>query len=138
MFPSNDKLTKFVCDASITVLQSSDNIICVFSSYSNMSNFLRLLNDIYINVNWILILVTKSTTGYGYVLILNRGALSWKYVKNLLLCHDLLCKHKLFLFSMHLGNQIVIKFIVKMSIKLTYENERQIYYKLNYSWYSLS
>jgi len=24
--------------------------------------------------------VTKSTTGYGYVLILDRGALSWKYV----------------------------------------------------------
>jgi len=27
-------------------------------------------------------------------------------------------------FSMHSGNQIVIKFLVKMSIKLTYENER--------------
>jgi len=30
----------------------------------------------YINVNWILILVTKSTTGYGYVLTSNGGALS--------------------------------------------------------------
>jgi len=30
MFPSNDKLTKFVCDdASSIVLPSSDNIICV-------------------------------------------------------------------------------------------------------------
>ena len=41
MFPSNDKLTKFVCDTSSTVLPSSDNIICVFSSYGNMSNFFR-------------------------------------------------------------------------------------------------
>jgi len=47
MFPSNDKLTKFVCDTSSTVLSSNDNIIFVFSSCDNMSNFLRLLNDIY-------------------------------------------------------------------------------------------
>jgi len=58
----------------------------------------------YINVNWILILVTKSTTGYGYVLTLDRGALSWKHVKKLLFYHDLLCKQKLFLFSMHPDN----------------------------------
>jgi len=48
---------------------------------------------------------TKSPTGYGYdygyVLTLDGGALSWKYVKKLLFCNDLLCKHKLFLFSMH-------------------------------------
>jgi len=37
MFPSNDKLTKFVCDTSSTVLSSSDNIIFVSSSYDNMS-----------------------------------------------------------------------------------------------------
>ena len=30
----------------------------------------------YINVNWIFILVTKSTTGYGYVLTLGGGAIS--------------------------------------------------------------
>jgi len=41
MFPSNDKFTKFVCDISSIVLPSSDNIICVSSSYDNMSNFLR-------------------------------------------------------------------------------------------------
>jgi len=41
MFPSNDKLTKFLCDTSSTDLPSSDNIICVSSSYGNMSNFLR-------------------------------------------------------------------------------------------------
>ena len=41
MFPLNNKLTKFVCDTSSTVLQSNDNIIYVSSSYDNMSNFLR-------------------------------------------------------------------------------------------------
>jgi len=52
---------------------------------------------------------TISTIGYDYVLTLDEGVLSWKYVKNLLLFyHDLLCKHKLFLFSMHPDNQIVI------------------------------
>jgi len=50
------------------------------------------------------------------------------YVKKLLFCHNLLCKHKLFLCSMHHENQIVIfKVLVKMSIKLTYKNERQKY-----------
>jgi len=62
----------------------------------------------YININWILILVTKSTTSYGYVLTFDGGALSWKYVKKLLFYHDLLYKHKLFIFPMHLDNQIVI------------------------------
>jgi len=63
----------------------------------------------YFNVNWISILVTKSTTHYGYVLTLDGGALSWKYVKKLLFCHPLLCKHKLLLFfSMHPDNQIDI------------------------------
>jgi len=52
--------------------------------------------------------VTKSTASYGYVLKLDGCELSWKYVKKLLFCHDLLCKHKLFLFSMHPDNQIVI------------------------------
>ena len=104
MFLLNDRLSKFVCDTSSTVLSSNDNIICVSSSYDNVSNFLRWLKD---NVNWILILVTKSTIGYGYVLTLDGGALSWKYVKNLF-CHDLLCKHKLFLFTMHPDNQIII------------------------------
>jgi len=46
MFPSNDKLTKFVCYTSSIVFPSSDNIIYVFSSFENMFNFLRLLNDI--------------------------------------------------------------------------------------------
>ena len=55
-----------------------------------------------------MIFVTKSTTGYGYVVTLDGGALSWKYVKKLVFFHDLLCKHKLFLFSMHTNNQIVI------------------------------
>jgi len=105
MFPSNYKLIKFVCDTSSTVLPSSDNIICVSSSYDNMSNFLKWLKD---NVNWILILVTKLTIGYGYVLTLDEIVLSWKYVKKLLFCHDLLCKHKLFLFPMHPDNQILI------------------------------
>jgi len=41
VFLLNDKLSKFVCDTSSTVLPSSDNIICVFPSYDNMSNFLR-------------------------------------------------------------------------------------------------
>jgi len=36
---------------------------------------------IYINVNWILILVTKLTTSYGYVLTLDEGVLLWKYVE---------------------------------------------------------
>jgi len=49
----------------------------------------------YINISWVLIMVT--TTDYGYVLTLDEGALSWKYVKKLLFCHDLLCKHKLFI-----------------------------------------
>jgi len=31
-----------------------------------------------------------------------------EYVKKLFFCHDLLCKHKLFLFSIHPDNQIVI------------------------------
>jgi len=62
----------------------------------------------YINVNWILILVTKSTIGYGYVLTLDGCAISWKYVKKLLFCHGLLCEHKLFIFLMHYDNQIVI------------------------------
>jgi len=39
---------------------------------------------------------TKSPIGYGYVLTLDESFLSWKYVKKLLFCHDLLCKHKLF------------------------------------------
>jgi len=39
----------------------------------------------------------KSPNGYGYVLTLDEGVWSWKYVKNLLLFyHDLLCKHKWF------------------------------------------
>jgi len=51
------------------------------------------------------------------------------YKKELLLCHDLLCKHILFLFSIHSDNQIVIfKVSIKnVNEKLTYENERQIY-----------
>ena len=51
---------------------------------------------------------TISTIGYGYVLTLDEGVLSWKYVKKLLLCHDLLCKRKLFFFPMHPDNQIII------------------------------
>jgi len=35
-------------DTSSTILSSNDNIICVFSSYDNMSNFLRWLKDILI------------------------------------------------------------------------------------------
>jgi len=46
MFPSNDKLTKFVCDTLGIVLPSSDSIICISSSYDNMFNFLRWLKDI--------------------------------------------------------------------------------------------
>jgi len=73
MFPSNDKLTKFVCDTSSTVLPSSDNIICVFSSYGNMSNFFRWLK---VNVNWILFLVTQNhLLGFGYVLTLDEDVL---------------------------------------------------------------
>jgi len=37
---------------------------------------------------------TKSPIGYGYVLTLDKDALSLKYVRKLFLCHDLLCKHK--------------------------------------------
>ena len=48
MVPSNDKLTKYVCDTFSIVLPSSDNNICVSSSYGNMSNFLRWLKDILI------------------------------------------------------------------------------------------
>jgi len=84
----------------------------------------------YININWILILVTwKSTIGYDYVITLDGGALSWKYVKKLLCCHDLLCKHKLFLFPMHTKNQIVIFKDSSKNVneKLTYKKERQMY-----------
>ena len=84
---------------------------------------------------------TKSPNCYGYVLTLDGGALSWKYVKKLLFYHDLLCKHKLFLCSKHPDNQIIIFKVFSKNVneieKLTYENERQIYYKLNYSWLSL-
>jgi len=74
---------------------------------------------------------TISTIGYGYVLTLDEGVLSWKYVKKLLLCHDLLCKRKLFFFPMHPDNQIIIFKVFSKNVneieKLTYENERQIY-----------
>jgi len=46
-------------------------------------------------------------------------------------CHDLPCKHKLFFFSMHPDNQIIIFKVFSKNVneieKLTYENERQIY-----------
>jgi len=64
---------------------------------------LRWLKD---NVNWILILVTKSTVGYGYVLTLDEVSYHGNMLK--ICCHDLLCKHKLFIFLMHPDNQIVI------------------------------
>ena len=86
---------------SNTILPSS---VILFVFY-NMSNFLRWLNDILCKLD--IDFGAKSTTSYGYVLTLDGGALSWKYVK-LFFCHDLLCKHKLFLFSMHLDNEIVI------------------------------
>jgi len=74
---------------------------------------------------------TKSPIGYVYVLTSDEGVLSWKYVKKLLLCHDLLCKHKLFFFPMHPGNQIFIFKVFSKNVneieKLTYENERQMY-----------
>ena len=75
---------------------------------------------------------TKSTTGYGYVLTLDEGALSWKYVKKLLFCHDLLCKHKLFLFSMHYDIQIIIFKVSTKNVneKLIYENDKQIFRNL--------
>ena len=73
---------------------------------------------------------TISTIGYGYVLTLDEGVLSWKYVKNLF-CHDLLCKLKIFFFPMHTDNQIIIFKVFSKNVneieKLTYENERQIY-----------
>jgi len=55
---------------------------------------------------------------------LDGGTLSWKYVKKLLSWS--LCKHKLFLFSMHPDNQIVIFKVSSKNVneKLTYENER--------------
>ena len=72
---------------------------------------------------------TKSPIGYGYILTMDEDALSWKYVKKLLLCHDLLCKLKLFIFSMHPDNQIVIFNVFSKNVnkKLTYKNERQMY-----------
>ena len=92
----------------------------------------------YININWILILVT--TTGYGYVLTLDGGALSWKYVKILLFYHDLLCKDKLFLFQCILTIKLLyLKFLVKMSMKNWHIRMRdKCIYKLNYSWCFLS
>jgi len=45
---------------------------------------------------------TISTAGYGYVLTLDEGVLSWNMLKSC--CHDLLCKHKLFIFPMHPDN----------------------------------
>jgi len=59
------------------------------------------LND---NVNWILILVIKSTTSYGYVLTLDGGALLWKYVKNQTSVLSQSTMHKLFPFPMHPDN----------------------------------
>ena len=71
----------------------------------------------------------KSPIGYDYVLTLDGGVLSWKYVKNC--SHDLPCKHKLFFFPMHIDNQIIIFKVFSKNVneieKLTYENERQIY-----------
>jgi len=100
-------------------LLSNENIICDSSSYGiQYVKFLEIIEG-YVNVNWILILVTqKSTIGYGYVLTLDGGALSWKHVKELLFYHDILCKHKLFLFSMPSNNQIIIfQVSSKMSMK---------------------
>jgi len=55
MFPSNDKLTKFVCDTS-SVLTSSDNIIYVSSSHDiQYVQFIEII-EWYINANWIFIL----------------------------------------------------------------------------------
>ena len=75
---------------------------------------------------------TRSHIAYGYVLTLDGGSLSCKYVKKILFYHDLLCKHRLFLLSMHLDNQIVIFKVANknVNVNLTYENERQIYKKL--------
>ena len=74
---------------------------------------------------------TKSPIGYAYVLTLDENALSWKHVKKLLFYHDLLCKHKWFIFPMHPDNQIIIFKAFSKNVneieKLTYENERQIY-----------
>ena len=61
-------------------------------------------------------------------LTLDEGVLSWKYVKKLLLCLDLPCKHKLFFFPMHPDNQIIIfKVFSKNVNEIDKENERQIY-----------
>jgi len=46
----------------------------------------------------------KSPIGYDYVLTLDGGALSWKYVKKLLFYHGLLYQHTLFLCSKHPDN----------------------------------
>jgi len=71
---------------------------------------------------------TRSLSGYGYVLTFDEGALSWKYVKKLF-CHYLVCKHKLFLFSMHPHNQVIIFKVSNKNVNenLTYKNKRQIY-----------
>ena len=83
----------------------------------------------YFNVNWILILVTqKSPIGYGYVLTLDEVSYHGNMLKSC--CHDILCKHKLFLFSMHHpDNQIVIFKVSSKNVneKLTYNDERQMY-----------
>jgi len=65
---------------------------------------------------------TISTIGYGYVLTLDECVLSWKYVRKLFFCHDQLCKHNLFFFSMHPDNQIVIFKVSSKNVneKLTY------------------
>jgi len=49
---------------------------------------------------------TRSPIGCGYV----QPWMKVSYHENMLrsCCHDLLCKHKLFLFPMHFDNQIVI------------------------------
>jgi len=117
-------VNEYIYTSSI-VFPSNDNIIYVSSSYGNMSNFLRWLKD---NVNWILILVTKPTIGYGYVLTLDEDARSWNMLKS---C----CSVMIYYASINYSywqciltiKLLYLKFLVKMSMKFTYENDRQMY-----------
>jgi len=71
---------------------------------------------------------TKPTTGYGYVLSLDGGARSWNMLKS---CFSVMIYYASINYSYFQCilkiKLLYLKFLVKISIKLTYKNERQMY-----------
>jgi len=70
---------------------------------------------------------TISTIGYGYVLTLDEDVLSWKYVKKVAVMIYYASINYFFFQCILTIKLLYLKFLVKMSMKLTYENERKIY-----------